>query len=160
MDYTQQDPQPPAAVGEAAPASPSGASETDAVISGIVRTGPWARFIAVMGYIGAGFMCLCGLIIMVAGGSMDSMGLGMGFGFALGLFYLALAAVYLIPVVPLSRFASEASRLKANPSLAIAASAIEQSRAFWTRFGILCLVGLALVPVAIIVSIFVALANR
>jgi hypothetical protein len=160
MDYAQQDPQPPAAVGETAPASPGGASESDAVITGIVRTGPWARFVAVMGFIGAGFMCLCGLIIMVAGGSLDGMGLGMGFGVALGLFYIAMAAVYLIPVIPLSRFASEASRLRANPSLAVAARAIEQSRAFWTRFGILCIVGLAMVPVAIIVSIFVALANR
>lgn len=158
MDYSQQDPQSPAAVGGTEPAGQAGAGDLDAVISGLVRTGPWARFIAVMGFIGVGFMCLAGLVIMLAGGSAGDLGLGVGVG--LGLFYLAMAAVYLIPVIPLNRFANEASRLRDDPSAAIAASAIEQGRSFWTRVGILTIISLAFIPVAIIISIFVALASK
>lgn len=158
MDFTQQDPQSPAVAGGTEPAGQAGAGELDAVISGIARTGPWVRFIAVMGFIGVGFMCLAGLIIMLAGGAAGDLGLGVGVG--LGLFYLAMAAVYLIPLIPLNRFANEASRLKSNRSVAIAASAIEQSRSFWVRLGTLSIIGLALIPVIIIVSIFVALASR
>lgn len=141
-----------------APAGQPGTGELDAVISGIVRTGPWVRFIAVLGFVGAGIMCLAGLIIMFAGGAAGDLGLGVGF--ALGLFYIALAAVYLIPVFPLSRFADEASRLRVAPSTALAARAIEQSRSFWARLGVLTIVGLAFIPIAIIISIFVALASR
>jgi hypothetical protein len=152
MDQTQQEIQAPAAAGQ------TGTGDLDAVLSGIARTGPWARFIAVLGFIGAGFMCLAGLIIMLAGGTAGDLGLGVGF--ALGLFYVAMAAVYLIPVVSLNRFANEASRLRTNPSTSIAASAIEQSRSFWMRLGILAIIGLAFIPIAVVVSIIVALASR
>jgi hypothetical protein len=158
MDETRQEQREPVFPEAPTPAGQAGGGDLDAVISGIVRTGPWARFIAVLGFITAGLLCLAGLIIMLAGGAAGQLGLGVGV--AVGLFYLAIAAVYLIPVVPLNRFANEASRLREEPSAAIAARAIEQSRAFWTRFGVLTIIGLALVPVAIIVSIFAALATR
>ena len=158
MDYTQQDPQSPAAVGGTEPTAQAGAGELDAVISGIARTGPWVRLIAVMWFIGVGFMCVAGLVIMLAGGAAGDLGLGVGIG--LGLFYLAMAAVYLIPLIPLHRFANEASQLKGNPSAAIAARAIEQSRSFWTRIGILTIIGLALLPIGIIITIIVAVTRN
>lgn len=158
MENDRQDLQPPAADIGSAPAGQLHAGDMDAVIAGIVRTGPWVRFIAVLGFIGVGLMCLAGLIIVLAGGAASE--LGLGFGVALGLFYLAMAAVYLIPLIPLNRFASEASALRTNPSAAIAARAVEQSRAFWTRFGVLSIIGLCLVPVVLVVSIIVAMASR
>ncbi len=158
MDETRQAARGSLAPDASTPATQAGAADLEAVISGIVRTGPWARFIAVLGFIGAGLMCLAGLVIMLAGGAAGQLGLGVGF--AIGLFYLALAAVYVIPVVPLYRFASEASRLRAEPSAARAARAIEQSRAFWTRFGVLSIIALALIPLVLVVSVLAALAIR
>jgi len=153
MDDTRQDAQ-----GAAPPAEVAGTGELDALMSGIVRTGPWTRFMAVMGFIGAGLMAIGGLIIILAGGSMGE--LGAGVGILVGLFYIAMAAIYLIPVLPLNRFASEASRLRENRSLARAAGAIEQGRSFWMRLGVLTIIGLALLPVALVISIIVAVLNK
>ena len=157
MDHNQQDPQGSAWPGTAAPAGQTATDGSDAVISGIVRTGPWARFMAVLGFVGVGFMCLAALVIMLAGSAASS--LGAGVGAAVGLFYLLIAAVYVIPLIPLSRFASEASRLKANPSLALAAGAIEHARAFWVRIGILAIIGLALGLLALVFGVVMAVAN-
>jgi hypothetical protein len=156
MDQVDQGAQGPSLMNTPEPVGPGGA-EWRPIISAIVRTGPWVRFMAVLGFIGAGFMAVAGLIIMMAGGSSD---LGMGMGLALGLFYLAMAAVYLVPLIALNRFANDASRLKEDPSASIAASAVEQSRSFWNRVGVLSIIGLAFIPLALIVSVFVALANR
>jgi len=157
MDNTQQDPQGSAWPGAAAPAGRAGTDGSDAVISGIVRTGPWARFMAVLGFVGVGFMCLAGLLIMLAGTTAS--GLGAGMGAAMGLFYILMAAVYLIPLVPLSRFASEAARLKASPSLAVAASAIEHGRSFWVRAGVLAIIALAIGAIVLAFGFVMAIAN-
>lgn len=158
MEQTHQGPPEPSSPAPPSPAGQTGAGAQDAIISGIVRTGPWARFMAVLGFISVGLMCFGGLVVMLAGGAAGDIGLGVGF--AMGFFYIALAAVYLIPVIALNRFASEASRLRWDPSPAGAARAIEQGRSFWMRVGILSIVGLALVPVVLALSVFMAIASR
>jgi len=158
MEQTQQGPPAPSNTPPPAPAGQNSAGAQDAIITGIVRTGPWARFMAVLGFISVGLMCFGGLVVMLAGGAAGDIGLGVGF--AMGFFYIAMAAVYLIPVIALNHFASEASRLRWEPSSAGAARAIEQARSFWMRIGILSIISLALVPVVLFLSIFVAIASR
>jgi hypothetical protein len=166
MDYTQQDPQGLESPGTPTSGGPAGADDSAAVISGLVRTGPWVRFMAVLGFIGVGFMCLGGLVGIVAGliagsamsefggGGMGALGALGGVG--LGLFYFVMAAISLIFLIPLNRFANNASQLKLNPSLTIAASAIEQNRTYWKRVGVLMIIYLALIPFAIIIAIVAA----
>jgi hypothetical protein len=148
MDFTQQDPQGLEAPGGATPEGPAGADDLDALMSGLVRTSPWARFMAVLQFIGVGLMCLVSLAMLVMGLWGASQG-GGGFAALMGILvavvYALLAAIPLMLAIPLNRFASDAAELKANPSLFMAASAIEQSRKYWKRLGILTIVYLALV---------------
>ena len=109
-----------------------------------------------LGFVGIGLAVFAGLVIVLTGFTTGDPGLGLGFG----LVYLAMAAVYAIPLVPLHRLANEASRLKRAPDPESAARAVEHGRAFWASVGILALIGIALVPVVLIVSILVTLASR
>ena len=146
MDETRQDP---------GAAAPQAAAAMDAIISTLARTGPWVRFLAVLGFVGIGLAGLAGVVIVLAGVTAGDPGLGLGFG----LFYLAIAAVYAIPLVPLHRLANEASRLRKAPEPATAARAIEHARSFWVSMAVLAIVGLALVPVVLLVSLLVGAAN-
>jgi hypothetical protein len=128
----------------------------DAIIATLVRTGPWVRFLAVLGFVGVGLAVLAGVVIVLAGFTTGDPGLGLGFG----LVYLAMAAVYAIPLVPLHRLANEASRLRRAPDPDSAARAVEHGRSFWTSVKGLTIVGIALVPVVLLVSILVTLADR
>jgi hypothetical protein len=156
MDQTQREQPAASPVSGATPGTSSGPGAMDAIIAALVRTGPWVRFLAVLGFVGIGLAVLAGLVIVLAGFTTGDPGLGMGFG----LVYLAMAAVYAIPLVPLHRLANEASRLKRAPDPDSAARAVEHGRSFWVAVGVLTIIGIALGPVVLLVSVFVTLASR
>ena len=71
------------------------------------ETSRWAQFLAILGFIGAGFMFFIGLFIMAAGASL---GLGDALPFSpaiFGFIYLIIGAVYALPVMYLYRFATQ-----------------------------------------------------
>jgi len=144
------------------PAAPAGPSPTETVIASLAGTAAWTRFIAILGFIGAGFMAVVGIGVLVFGlpGEAED---GANLMRLLGLVYLALAGIYLIPLLPLNQFASDAARLKGNPSLGIAAEALRHNRSFWKRIGIISIVSMALsavVLVAMIIVVIIAALNR
>ena len=132
-----------------------GSVPPDGIVIHLAAAAPWMRFMAVLGLISVGLMAVAGLIILVVG--FGSYGSG---GRLLGILYIALAAVYLIPLLPLNRSAAAAARLKATPSHDIAAESLQHQASFWRRLGILAIVGLSLSVIFLLVALIAALVSR
>ncbi|MBK7408053.1 MAG: hypothetical protein IPJ40_08285 [Saprospirales bacterium] len=68
------------------------------------ETSRWAQFLAILGFVGTGFLFLVGLLMMAAG---SALGLGGVMPFppaVFGFFYLIIGAVYIFPSLYLYRF--------------------------------------------------------
>lgn len=107
-------------------------------------TKPWVRFLSVLGFIGLGFALLGGIgvavlsVLPVGGKSFGPQMLGFGVG------YIALALVYLPPVLYLSRYASRIGRLLNSGSPEDLQDALKAQKSFWKFVGVLTLVMIAL----------------
>ena len=93
-------------------------SLSDISLGYLKETAKWARFMAILGFIGIGFMVLGGLIMMSFGsamGSIQSDANAVGFNqqvnpispFWMALIYLVFAVLYYFPVNYLYRFAKK-----------------------------------------------------
>ncbi len=146
-----------------APPVPTGPVIPGEAVSHLIGTAPWARFMAVLGFIGMGFMVLAGLFMLAVGLPVREDAPTLPFRF-LGLFYIGIAAIYLIPLLPLNRFASAAGRLRTTRTYENVIEALRQSRSFWRRVGILSIIGVALTILgaigAIAVGVIAVLAAR
>lgn len=153
--------------------STAGTDVTEGASAGVItetmarwlgEASPWMRFLGVMGYIGAGFIILAGIIIMVSGTAVAAMGgvggaFGAGMGFGLGLLYLAIGALYFFP----SRFMWNAgSRIKSwkqSQSSLDLEKALENNKSLWKFAGIVTIVSLAVMPVVMIIAVAVGVSS-
>ena len=128
---------------------------TPGILQSLAATKPWVQFCSVLGFIGAGFFILIGLIMM-AGGAVGGATGGtaaasmMGFQVMGGIMYLLFAMLYLIPSIKLWKYGSSIYRLLSGNSVADLENALEQQRGFWKFVGIMIIIGMALMVVAII----------
>lgn len=115
------------------------------------QTRPWARFIAVLTFIGAGLMIVAALGLLVVGATV---GRTRGAPPALlSLAYAAMALLYIAPAVYLNRYASRISdvlQLRRSDSLE---QALEAQKSFWKFVGILFAIMIAVYLVIFIVAI-------
>ena len=137
----------------------------DAAVHTMRQTKPWVRFISVMMFIGSGFMILGGLGAIVVGLIGAGMGEGMEATFLpfLGVLYIVMAFLYIIPAVYLWSYATRIGVLQQQKSLGNLASSLEPQKSFWRFVGILMLVVLVLYAVffaiAMILPLIAAVSN-
>jgi hypothetical protein len=134
----------PDTTGQASPSS----------IQALAATRPWVFFCSIMGFIGAIFMVVYGIMmaffgVMIAqpqippssqmppGAKPPDM---TGFMSVMGVFYILLAFFYIFPSVKLWKFGSAIKRLCLSGSNRDLEQAIEQQRGFWKFVGILIVV--------------------
>ncbi len=67
----------------------------------------WSMFLAVMGFIGIGFMILAALAMTLMGGLIGDNAVLGGFQSLFGLIYVVIAALYFMPVYYLFKYASK-----------------------------------------------------
>ena len=132
----------------------------DNVMQQLSGTKPWVRLIAVLGFIGGGFMALAGLLIMVLGSSImpkqfGAVGAGIGF---IGIFYLIGAALYIVLAAYLNGYASAIGRAMTGAGFKSVAEALNCQRMFWKITGILAIIGIGLVVLGIIIGVIVGIA--
>jgi hypothetical protein len=137
-------PTPPAPVPLPAPGPPA------KVVASLIGTSRWARFMAVLGFTTVGLMVLMSLVVLAVGFP------GLPAGRLLGVVYLVFAGIYLIPLVPLNRFASATARLRLRPSYEVVGEALEHNRTFWRSIGILSIIASALAVLGMIIGLLVA----
>lgn len=137
------------------PEIPSDSTAPDEIALSIAAAAGWLRFMAILGFIGAGFMILAGLVLLAIEIPVPNFN-----GRLLGVLYLVMGCVYFIPLFPLNRAAGCASQLRTAISLAVAVEALKAQASFWRRIGILTIVGLALSIATIPIAVIVALASK
>jgi hypothetical protein len=135
---------PPATEAPAVPQAPAlqGASITGAMLDHLRTTRPWVRFFAVLGFIAVGFMGLGGLGLLVA--SVVLPGTERFAMMGLGVLYLLLIAVYLLPILKLNNFANALDRVFSSGGVDSVEEALRRQAAFWKTAGILTVVCIAL----------------
>ncbi len=128
------------------PDSPDAPEVLREIARNIADAASWLRLMAILGFMGAGFLAVAG--IAYAFSVFPTSG---GYGRFLGISYLIVAGVYLIPLIPLNRSASFASRLKTAISHEAAIQSLRSQAVFWRRMGILTVITLVLSVVFFVV---------
>ena len=136
---------------------------TRAVIDALAATRPWVRLCSVLGFIGAGFMILAALAIMVTGtvgalSSRDAVPFA-GFPIIIGFFYLVMAALYLVPSLKLWKYGSAIVRLMSSNAVADLEAALDQQRGFWKFVGIMMIIMIAFMVLAFVGGMVAAMAG-
>ena len=149
----------------AAPLAAGGGSFSPDVPQGAVEalrgTRPWVLLFSILGFLGAGLLFFAGLAVMLGGGAFLLGGVegggaaegGMIFG--LGLLYILLAFLYVMPSLYLFRYAGRIARMTSGGGVAALVEALDQQRRFWRLAGIVTVVMIGLYVVVIVVAIAV-----
>lgn len=128
-------------------AAPAAGEPTGAMIENLRGTGPWALFLAIIGFIGAGFMLLSGMAAIVmmpfveaaqADGGSGASSSGV-FAFT-GAFYLAGGASYGVAAYFLARFSQSVARVNETRTLDDVERAIGAQHRFWRATGLVTIV--------------------
>lgn len=119
----------------------------------LFETGRWAQFLAILGFIAAGFLAVAGIFMMVAmRGELAESFAGLGIAPSLiGVLYLILAGVYVVPSLYFYRFATKskvAIQTTDNDELTESLGYLKSTFKF---YGILVIVFLALYIIGIVV---------
>lgn len=149
------------------PSFSTSAAISQGVLAQLAGTKGWVRFMSVLMFVGAGFMLLVGLIMLMAGGSIaasakaGALPAGVMTGFAI--LYAVLSLIYIYPALKLWKYASYIGVLLISGSMMDLESALNQQRSFWKFLGIMVIALFALYLVAIIAMValgsFVALSR-
>lgn len=94
------------------------------------ETRPWVTFLAVLGFIGAGFMVLAGLAMVFAAPA------AMPGGSFLGLVYLIPAVLYAVGANILYRYRASIASLQAGYGVEALENALEHQKSFWRFTGL------------------------
>jgi hypothetical protein len=158
MNTTTEYPEDPSRTGGVPPGStnsgsrnagPPDADSLNEIARNIADAATWLRFMAILGFVGAGLLAVTGIVFLFI--RIPPYG---GYSRLIGVFYLLAAGVYFIPLIPLNRSASFASRLKTAISYEVTVQALRSQAVFWRRMGILSIIALAFsvisIPIAFI----------
>lgn len=161
------------------PPIPSGAAPgiggqaSPSSIQVLAATRPWVVFCSIMGFIGAVFMVVYGVMmtffgVMIGQPQMPSpsqVPAGAkppdmtAFMSVMGVFYLLMAIFYVIPSVKLWKFGSAIKRLTLSGSNTDLEQAVDQQRSFWKFVGILIIVGFVTGIAFMVVGMVTMMAN-
>jgi hypothetical protein len=117
-----------------------GVGVSDRTVAALRKTRPWVVFVAVMNFVGAGFMILASLIIMTKSAAE---GIGMIFG----------SVLVLLPGVAMIRYGQAINRLLHGGGVAELEQSMEAQASVWQVFGVYLLIYLVLATLAAIGAI-------
>ena len=140
---------------------------TGQVSAGVIRalngTRPWVRLCSILGFIGAGFMIIAGLI-MIAGGAIGGMSrsapAGLGWFQTIGgIFYIVLSLMYLFPALKLWKYGTAILSLMSSQSAVDLERALEEQRGFWKFVGIMVVISMSMMVLGIVVAMIAGAAS-
>ena len=126
---------------------------TPAMVEAAAAAGPWARFLAIIGFLavllmgcgGVGSLGMAAFALVSPEMATDpDAGAGAAVLLAMGVFYLFFGAFYLLPSVQLNRIASAAGRVRYGGGSDDMLAILDNMRAFMKTVGIFILAGIAL----------------
>ncbi len=120
---------------------------TPRVLAAMSQTRPWVTFLAVLGFVGAGFMVLGGLAMVFAAPAM------MPEASFIGLIYLIPAVLYAVGANILYRYRTSISSLQAGFGVEALENALEHQKSFWRFTGLTTAVFLGLYALGIAAAV-------
>lgn len=124
------------------------------ILEAMRQTRPWVLFLGVMGFLSVGLMVLLGLGVLAMGGVK-----GMPGGGALGLVYIVLGALYVVPALYLWRYGSRIGSLVQLPSMDALRDALVLQKSFWRFIGITVVVVMVVYFLMILVVMVVGVTS-
>ena len=134
--------------------------QVDSVAQGyLAETAKWGKFLAILGFIGSGFMVLAGIVMMLFGSFIgDSPELAAtpfasGFGALMGVFYILIAVVYIMPALYLFRFCDRTKKALATNDTPVLTDAFGQLKSLYKFMGVLAAIFIGLYALIFIFAI-------
>jgi hypothetical protein len=124
----------------------AGGSITPLMVEHMRGARPWVRLLAILCFVGAGFMVLAagmmflGGLVGLAASGRSRPGADALIGPIGGIMYLFMAGFYVIPGVLMHRFAGAIDSFVTVPSSSSLEDALDKSRGYWKFCGIMALV--------------------
>jgi hypothetical protein len=111
----------------------------------------WAKFLAILGFVGAGFLALIGLSTLAMSSAMSSQFSALGISPALiGFLYLIIAVVYLFPSLFMYNFANRAQGAVRSNSSSFLTESMGYLRSIFRFYGIVAIVLIAVYLLALL----------
>jgi hypothetical protein len=145
-------------------------SLTEIMVKYLIDASPWLRFLGIMGFIGSGLLALCGILSFI---SMPFTGFILNefpdaFGMFLGslapvmviyaIYFIGAGVVMFFPSLFTYRFGAKIRSYTLTGSEAELELAFRNNVSLWKFKGILTIIGMASIPVLIIISVFAIVA--
>jgi len=117
---------------------------------------------SILSFVGSGMMILLGFVIVLAsvwggfGTTRSNSPISGLAGVFTGLFYMAMAFLYIAPGVFLHRYAGAIRELKRAGTADALEAALKHQKSFWRYMGIMSAIGIGLVIIAIVAGIALA----
>ncbi len=139
-------------------AQAGGVKVTDGMIDSLRSTKPWTKFLAILGFVGVGFMILFGAAFMFFANMFAQQKNGppafMGF------FYILLSALYFVPAFYLYKYSSSIGNFLKSNGAGDLESALAHQKSFWKFMGVVALIGMVLGVLAIVAAIIIPILAR
>lgn len=135
---------------------------TQEIADSLRRTRPWVLFMAILGVVGAAFMALLGVILLVMGATDAATRAAAQLPFptwGLGLVYLVLVPPYLWPSLKLLRYSSRIQEFVEHGGASRLAAALEAQRSFWKLVGIFVIATIALYALGVLAAVAYGVAS-
>jgi hypothetical protein len=134
-------------------------STTAEIKSYLLEAAKWGKFLAIMGYIGIGFMLLLAIGMMFMGNLFSALaGKGMSMGL-FGVIYIAIAAFYFFPVYYLHQFSINIKRGLNSDSLSDVTMGFQSLKSLFKFMGVLTVIILSIYGVIILFAMFAGVAG-
>ncbi len=126
--------------------APAGLEVGPAAMDHLRLSAKWAKFLAILGFIGVGFM----VVLAVAMLGFDSFAKSIGNRLQVGLIYLVFAVVYFFPMFYLYRFADRTQEALASRSSRMLTEGLENLSNHYQFIGILTAIFLGLMVLVLL----------
>ena len=143
---------------------------TEIMVKNLIEASPWLRFIGVLGFIGSGFCFLAGIIFLFSApfanqmfdeipGYFSLVFRGLSSMIALySLYFIGIGVVNFFPSLFAYRFGTKIRVYTQSNSEQDLEFAFRNNKSYWKFKGILAIIGLAVVPLFIIIGIVMVVA--
>jgi len=127
---------------------------TEIIKSHLTITHKWAKFLAIVASIGMGLLLVFGLIIVIVGMTTSTFG-GVFSSAALGFLYLAIAALYMAPIIFLNNFSNNLKNALEYTNKEQLQAAFQNLKSLFKFLGIMTIVIIAIYILAIFAFVLV-----
>jgi uncharacterized protein involved in cysteine biosynthesis len=135
----------------------AGMTVNESMKADLLSTAKWAKFLCIVGCIGAGLLVLLAIAMIVFGTAAARINPAMPFGAFMGLFYLIGAAIYIYPLIKGFQFANATKTACLYNNESELARGFEGLNSLMRYFGILTIIILSIYVLVIIGFIFAAI---